>query len=127
MNKHINFKELHNVIDPLMKKDGTMDGKFIAVFKGSLDSEGVNWCSDCVKAGPVLDEFLLPRCEAEQIPLYYIDCGLRDEWRDPQNDARQHKTFNVSGVPCVALVEDGALVIKLQEDALFDGRIVGTL
>jgi len=119
-----NFRELATVVDPALEKHA----KLLVVFKGTKDEvTGENWCSDCVKAEPVINEFLLPKAKEEGIPVIFVDCGLRDEWVNPENEARKHKIFNITGVPTVALIEDGALVTKLMEEELFDGDIVATL
>jgi hypothetical protein len=114
--EHTTMKEF----TPILQEKMDAKKSFLAVFKGGIDPEtGVSWCSDCVKAEPMLAEHLYPVAVAKDIPVIYIDCGLRPEWKNPKNECRTHQVFAMSGVPNVTLVKNGYRVAFLAEDQLF--------
>ena len=120
---YIGVSQLNETVEQLKKENET----FIAVFKGGEDENGVNWCSDCVKADPTLKKALYPRAETEGIPVLVVNCGLRDEWKNPENPARIHPLFKVSGVPTAVLVntkDEGGVTMKLAEDELFSEDMI---
>lgn len=99
--------------------------KYFICFKGSVDPEtNESWCSDCVKADPVLNEHLFPKLAEESVPVIMVNCGLRDEWKDQKNNARTHPMFKVSGVPAVYKVIEGAVTAKLVEEQLFNPQML---
>jgi len=87
-------------------------GTFLALFKGSEDENGVNWCSDCVKAEPIIKKIAFPKAAEDNVPVLYVRCGLRDQWRDMTNSVRVHPIAeHIKGVPTLVLVENVSLVI----------------
>jgi Eukaryotic protein of unknown function (DUF953) len=52
---------------------------FLALFKGAEDENGVNWCSDCVRAEPTINNVLYPLAKQNNIPVIYCNAGTRDE------------------------------------------------
>lgn len=79
---------------------------FYAIFKGSADDQGVNWCSDCVAAEPNITKIVLPAAQEQGCPVLYVNCGLRDAWRNMENDVRTHPVFKVTGVPTLVYIEN---------------------
>lgn len=52
--------------------------KCLVIFKGSIDPEtNQNWCSDCVKAQPNIDNVIIPYCEEKNITVFIVEVGLR--------------------------------------------------
>ena len=120
---YIDTTQLNETVEQF-KKDNE---SFIVVFKGGEDENGENWCSDCVKADPVLKKALYPRAEEEGIPVLVVNCGLREVWKNPENPARIHPLFKVAGVPTVIMIDtlsQGQVSMRLAEEELFSEDMI---
>ncbi|XP_033747754.1 thioredoxin domain-containing protein 17-like [Pecten maximus] len=69
----------------------------IALFSGSVDAEGKNWCPDCVAADPVVSRNLSNAPE----DAVFIHCGVggRDYWKDKNNVFRTNPQLKLKCVP----------------------------
>lgn len=78
-------------------------GKTIfALFSGSFDDKGNNWCPDCVAADPVIKNNL------EHIPegAVFIHCGVggREYWKDQNNEFRKSPQLKLKCVPTLLIL-----------------------
>jgi len=97
---------------------------FLALFKGAVDSHGQSWCSDCVAAEPTIKSVLLPLAKKKNIPVYTVDVGQREEWKDKQNPLRVHSGLKVDCVPTAIFVHDGVARERLREGDLTNRELI---
>ncbi|PNF14252.1 Thioredoxin domain-containing protein 17 [Cryptotermes secundus] len=72
-------------------------GKPVVVyFSGSKGEDGKSWCSDCVKAMPVVEKAVE---DAEDIHFVYVGVGDRKFWKDPKCPFRTDKRLRLKSVP----------------------------
>lgn len=71
-----------------------------ALFTGSLDADGESWCSDCVKADPVVIEGLKSAPEATCFITCYV--GDRPAWKDPKCPFRSNPDLKLKSIPTLA-------------------------
>lgn len=72
--KVIDHKTFEAELPEVLKKDLA-----VAVFKGTTDASGNNWCGDCVVADPHINKVLVPLCKEKDIPIYFVEVGERAE------------------------------------------------
>ena len=89
---------------------------FIAIFSGSEDAQGANWCSDCVVAKPNILSVLIPAAVEKKIPVYYVSVGDKPVWKNPQHPLRIHPQYKLDGVPTAIIFTSGAPGPRLKED-----------
>ena len=52
-------------------------GQLLVLFKGDIDpATGKNWCSDCVKAEPYIEQFAKPLAIKKGIDLWTVVVGV---------------------------------------------------
>jgi len=68
-----------------------------AMFSGSKDASGTNWCPDCVVAEPVVAK-VVKTAPADAV---FIHCGVgqRDFWKDQGNIFRKDPKLLLKSVP----------------------------
>ena len=116
----MNFSMSHEQFLSAKKPD-----RYIAIFKGSEDpSTGINWCSDCIKAGPFIKEQILPKAKEADLAVYSVDCGLREVWADKVHPLRVDPKFRLTGVPTMIYVEDGHQMNALVESELMNPEMI---
>ena len=59
-----------------------------------------------MKAEPTINDFLKPKAKEENIPVFILEVGLRDEWKNPEHVARKHPKFRLTGVPAICFIEN---------------------
>ena len=52
--------------------------EYFAVFKGTENADGTNWCGDCVVAEPILQSKVYPQAAEKNIPVFVCTAGTRD-------------------------------------------------
>jgi len=98
--------------DAFMTEVAKHDGKTVFVlFSGSSENGGESWCSDCVTADPVIENYL----KFVDYDLVFIHCGVggRDFWKDKKNIFRTNSTLKLKSVP--TLLKWGT-PMRLEED-----------
>ena len=114
-----NYKEF------LKSQQEKPDPTYIVIFKGSADPKtNVNWCSDCVKAEPNINNILKPFCHKNNIKVFTVDVGLKEEWRNKNHLLRKHKFFRLTGVPTMIFVKNRKPLFRLVESDLSNVKIV---
>ncbi|XP_048780331.2 thioredoxin domain-containing protein 17-like [Ostrea edulis] len=97
-------KKIHvEGLDAYQKAVAENEGKTIfALFSGSTDADGNNWCPDCVSADPVVMRNLK---HAEEDAVF-IHCGVgdRDFWKDQSNAFRKEPSLQLKCVPTLLRV-----------------------
>ena len=97
---------------------------FVAIFSGSEDAQGANWCSDCVEAKPHILKSLVPAAKSKNVPVFYVAVGDRPTWKNPQHPLRIHPIYKVDCVPTGLFVKEGRADNRLREgDFLLDDLI----
>ena len=85
---------------------------------------GKNWCSDCVKAEPYIEQFAKPLAIKKGIDLWTVVVGDRDTWKNPQNPLRTNPNIKLNGVPTLLLFKKGKGTIKLEEEMLMNQEFI---
>ncbi|XP_060068326.1 thioredoxin domain-containing protein 17-like [Ylistrum balloti] len=96
-------------------------GKTIfALFSGSVNDEGKNWCPDCVAADPVVSR----NVASAPNDAVFIHCGVggRDYWKDQKNDFRTKL-----GLKCVPTLMILGKPNKLEEEQCANDDLVKML
>ena len=109
--KKIHTKEFMAEFEKLVQEKKT----FIAIFKGSEDKDGKNWCSDCVAADPAIKSTLIPQAHKKHIDVYTVEVGPREEWKDKANPLRTHKDLKIDCVPTLLFFKAGKAGNRLRE------------
>ena len=90
-------------LDNYKKAADEHKGKVIFVlFSGSTDSEGNNWCPDCVAADPVIQKCL----SSAPDDAVFIHCGVGDRtfWKDQTNSFRTDPELKLKSVPTLIVL-----------------------
>mmetsp|Transcript_16455 Transcript_16455/g.2282 ORF Transcript_16455/g.2282 Transcript_16455/m.2282 type:complete len:89 (-) Transcript_16455:202-468(-) len=66
------------------------EGNYVVYFTGTIDENGINWCSDCVETNDSVVT-IENNCKSANIPFLAVRAGLREAWRNPENALRTHK------------------------------------
>ena len=92
----------------------------VVILTGALDSvTGKNWCPDCERAKPNINNILLANTEGKV--LYCI--VERSEWSGRSDHPyKQSALLKAKGVPTVLLIKDGEVVMRAERDEDFDNE-----
>lgn len=107
-------------LEEYKKKTEEYKGKVIfAQFSGSADSEGKNWCPDCVAADPVIKKCL----SSAPDDAVFIHCGVGDRtfWKDQSNGFRTDPELKLKSVPTLMVVGKPQ---RLQEEQCANEELV---
>ncbi|OWF41141.1 thioredoxin domain-containing protein 17-like [Mizuhopecten yessoensis] len=96
--------------------------KIFALFSGSVDENGKNWCPDCVTADPVVSSNV--KHAAEDAVFIHCGVGNRDYWKDQKNDFRTNPKLKLKCVPTLMIVGKPN---RLEEGQCANGELVKML
>eukprot|EP00045_Choanoeca_perplexa_P000101 m.12994 g.12994 ORF g.12994 m.12994 type:complete len:107 (-) comp10074_c0_seq1:204-524(-) len=99
------------------------DKRVFVLFCGKKDADGNSWCSDCVKAWPVISKVVNAHAQPTDV-FIYVDVGNRDTWKNPANEFRTRPDFKLTGVPTMVEWQSPK---KLVEEQLQDESMVEML
>ena len=92
----------------------------VVIFTGTVDpATGKNWCPDCERAKPNLNNILMPNASGK-----VIKCIVqRSEWRgNPDHPYKKSSFLKVRGVPTVVLIREGDIIMRADKDEDFDNE-----
>merc|ERR1711894_191859 len=114
---HVNGYEAFNLAVQENK-----DKLIFALFSGTVDENGKNWCPDCVKADPVVER-CLSKLDKDAV---FIHCGVGDRtfWKDQQNVFRTDQVLKLKSVPTLMKVGQPE---RLQEEQCANEDLVTML
>eukprot|EP00301_Raphidiophrys_heterophryoidea_P006173 c12512_g1_i3.p1 GENE.c12512_g1_i3~~c12512_g1_i3.p1 ORF type:complete len:143 (+),score=20.95 c12512_g1_i3:35-430(+) len=90
-----------------------------ALFCGEVDpSTGISWCSDCVKADPILRE-MIAKVPDSVLILHKI---TREDWKTPSkpHPFRSHPKLRLTALPTLVFYSQGGEVSRLVEEACYN-------
>ena len=92
----------------------------VCIFTGTTDPEtGKNWCPDCERAKPNINEVLLKNTTGKVLMCIV----KRAEWSGRSDHPyKQSQFLRVRGVPTVLLIADGQILARAERDEDFDNQ-----
>ena len=97
-------------------------GLILALFTGSNDESGQNWCPDCVAADPYIHAAIASH---EDTVLLHCPVGPKDSWRgQPGHPYRTMLNTKVKCVPTLIRYQDHREVARLEEGRLLNSDIL---
>ncbi|KAF9118719.1 hypothetical protein BGW39_000921, partial [Mortierella sp. 14UC] len=89
------IKDIHRAINQAVEehKDKDVFVYFYASFDPTI---GMSWCPDCVRAGPVVEEYF---AKTDDVVLIDAPVGDRPEWKSPNHFLRHDSTVKIFAVP----------------------------
>lgn len=92
----------------------------VCIFTGTTDPEtGKNWCPDCERAKPNINEVLLKNTTGKVLMCIV----KRAEWSGRSDHPyKQSQFLRVRGVPTVLLIADGQVLARAERDEDFDNQ-----
>jgi hypothetical protein len=91
---------------------------FVIVYiTGTTDESGKNWCPDCERAKPNIDNILLKNTQGK-----VIKCIVeRAKWSGRSDHPyKQSPLLKAKGVPTVLLIREGEVLMRAERDEDFD-------
>ncbi|KAL4449706.1 hypothetical protein ABPG74_008079 [Tetrahymena malaccensis] len=118
---HLNYKEFDAKYNELKQQ-----GKpFAVLFTGdNVPGTTDSWCGDCVRAHPVIQSTVIPKCAELHIPFLEVLVGLREEWKTPTHLIRNHPDLMLTNIPTLLLNEKGKFTKKLVEGQILNKSLL---
>ncbi|VVC28030.1 Thioredoxin-like fold,Protein of unknown function DUF953, thioredoxin-like [Cinara cedri] len=98
---HLHYTKNYEEFNILMKNLDENKQQTFIVFTGTPNESGESWCSDCVKADPIIKKQIeLNEERLKESNLVYAQVGKREEWKNNnENPFRLDKKIRLQFLP----------------------------